>query len=210
MIAARPHSDFGIEVGLRAEHRKRAAKGYWEAFSRKLRYPLGPEAKAIAFLERVLDPSHAISAVSGAGTFLGVAGFKTPSGAFVGGGFGDLVATYGFAGAVVRGLLAGLLERECEPGTLLMDGIFVEPDARGRGVGKALLQAVERHAVASRLGHIRLDVIDTNPRARALYEREGFREKSVVSLGPLKAVFGFSRATEMTKAVSAGPNGPVV
>ena len=82
-----------------------------------------------------------------------------------------------------------------------MDGIFVEPAARGQGVGTALLNAIEVHCAHQGLRQIRLDVIDTNPRARALYERLGFAERSVLSLGPLRAVFGFSSATEMTKAI---------
>ncbi|WP_299673066.1 GNAT family N-acetyltransferase [uncultured Roseobacter sp.] len=201
MSAIHPTHSFYIENGVRPEHRTSAALGYWRAFARKLRYPLGPERKAVRFIESVLDPSHAISAVSASGDFLGVAGFKTPQGALVGGGFRDLVATYGWASATLRGGLIHTLERECADGTLLMDGIFVDPDARGQGVGKALLQAIEAHAVSLGLRKVRLDVIDTNPRARALYEREGFLENAVTRLGPLRVIFGFSSATEMTKSV---------
>ncbi|OLS50730.1 GNAT family N-acetyltransferase [Rhodovulum sulfidophilum] len=201
MHANRSSSSFRIEPGLRPEHRERAAQGYWRAFSRKLRYPLGPETKAVVFIERVLDPTHAISAVSEDGAFLGVAGYKSPDGAFIGGGFKDLAAVYGRTSAAIRGLLIGLLERNCADDTLLMDGIFVEPQARGRGVGKALLNAMEELAVRSALGRVRLDMIDTTPRARALYEREGFTEASTMSLGPLSVILGFSHATEMTKSV---------
>ncbi|MEQ5872662.1 GNAT family N-acetyltransferase [Sagittula sp. NFXS13] len=192
---------FLIESGFRAEHRHQAALGYWRAFSRKLRYPFGPEGKAVSFIEGVLDPTHAISAVSNEGQFLGMVGFKTPNGALVGGGLGDLARTYGWIGATWRGLLINILERDCSDRSLLMDGIFVEPEARGRGVGTALLHAVERHAASMQLQRIRLDVIDTNSRARVLYEREGFAPLSVLSLGPLKPIFGFSSATQMTKSI---------
>ena len=192
---------FLIEGGFRAEHRLQAARGYWRAFSRKLRYPLGPKGKAVSFIEGTLDPTHAISAVSNEGQFLGMAGFKTPNGTLVGGGLGDLARTYGWIGAAWRGLLLHMLERDCSDGSLLMDGIFVEPEARGRGVGTALLHAVERHAASMGLKSIRLDVIDTNSRARALYEREGFAPQSVLSLGPLNPIFGFSSATQMTKSI---------
>lgn len=195
--------DFEVVPGLRSEHLHSAAAGYWNAFSRKLRYPLGPERRAIAFLERVIDPRFAISAVSATGDFLGVAGFKTPDGAFVGGEFSDLAAVYGWFGALPRGLVVSLLERPCEPGVLLMDGIFVSPEARGLGVGRALLVAVQQAASKDGLQNVRLDVIDTNPRARALYEREGFVAGSVRSLGVLGPVFGFSNATEMTKPITA-------
>lgn len=193
---------FIVESGLPPEYRRQAAHGYWRAFSRKLRYPLGPEEKALSFLESVLDPSHAISARSKDGQFLGMAGFKTAKGALVGGGIGDLARAYGWIGAALRGPLIHILERDCADGTLLMDGIFVEPRARGQGVGTALLHAVEAHAASMKLQRIRLDVIDTNPRARALYEREGFSARSVVSLGLLKPIFGFSSATQMTKPIA--------
>ena len=192
---------FMIEPGFRPAHHAAVATGYWEAFSRKLRYPLGPKHKAVAFIAATLDPRHAISAVAPDGRFLGVAGFKTPQGAFVGGGLRDLAKTYGWLSGLARGALLGLLERTCAPGTLLMDGIFVHPDARGLGVGSALLDAIERHAAAQGLRQVRLDVIDSNPRARALYDRRGFTAVSSASLGMLEPVFGFRSATTMVKTI---------
>lgn len=194
-------SEFSIEPGLRPDHRSEAAAGYWEAFSRKLRYPLGPQEKAVAFIEKALDPRHAISAVAADGRFLGVAGFKTPEGAFVGGGLRDLAKTYGWLSGLARALPLGILERKCEPGALLMDGIFVRPAARGLGVGSALLDAIERHAAVQGLKQVRLDVIDANPRAKALYTRRGFAVVSSASLGLLEPFFGFRSATTMVKAV---------
>ncbi|MEO3428182.1 GNAT family N-acetyltransferase [Pelagibius sp. CAU 1746] len=192
-------SRFRIEAGLRPEHREQAVAGYWEAFSRKLRYPLGPRDKATAFIRQVMDPDYAVSAVSSDNRFLGAAGFKTPSGAFVGGSFASMVKAYGILGGLVRAALAGALERSCDENTLLMDGIFVEARARGLGIGTALLAAIERHAAASGLSRVRLDVIDGNPRARALYERQGFKAQSTSSAGILRPVFGFGHATTMLK-----------
>ena len=201
MNATAGNSGIVIEAGLRPEHRKAAAAGYWEAFSRKLKWPLGPETKALDFLHANLNPSHAISAVSDKGEFLGVAGFKTPGGAFVGGDFAALAKVYGASGALWRGVLISLLERPCEASTLLMDGIFVRPEARGMGAGSRLLAAIESHAAAHGLRRVRLDVIDTNPRARALYERHGFTSKVETSIGILKHIFGFSTTMTMIKDV---------
>ncbi|WP_414896510.1 hypothetical protein [Rhodovulum sp. YEN HP10] len=100
MSADRPFRSFRIQHGLRPEHRDCAAQGYWHAVSRKLRYPLGPKTRLVAFIEPVPDPPHAISAVSAEGGFPGVAGHSSPEGAFVSGGFQDLAAVYGRATAV--------------------------------------------------------------------------------------------------------------
>lgn len=48
------------------------------------------------------------------------------------------------------------------------------PRPRGRGVGTALIDTLCREAARRGYQAIRLEVIDANPRARALYEREGF------------------------------------
>lgn len=197
-----------IEPGIRPHHLEQAALGYWQAFAQKLAWPLGPQAKALDFLKCNLNPSHAISAISPEGDFLGVAGFKTKNGAFVGGDFDALAKTYGTLSAVWRGLLISVLERECEPKTLLMDGVFVAPKSRGLGVGSQLLDAIVDHARAQGLDRVRLDVIDTNPRARALYERKGFVASGEQKMGLLKPVFGFSSATTLVKPVPAEQTKP--
>ncbi|MEM8571320.1 MAG: GNAT family N-acetyltransferase [Pseudomonadota bacterium] len=197
--AASNAPEIWIEAGLRPEHRAAAASGYWEAFARKLRYPLGPREKAVRFIERVLDPSHSISAVALNGDFLGVAGFKTPQGEFVGGNFADLRAVYGRLGAIGRVALVSVLERDCEDGTLLMDGIFVDAKARGFGVGTKLLSALQKRARDEGFKRLRLDVIDTNPRARALYEREGFMPRDSSLTGLLRPIYGFASSTTMMK-----------
>lgn len=53
--------------------------------------------------------------------------------------------------------------------------LSVNPDARGRGVGKALLDAVAGHARSLGCGKVTLEVRDDNPAAR-LYRREGFTD----------------------------------
>ncbi len=190
-------SAFRITKGFTDDERETVAALYWEAFGRKLGVGLGPDAKALQFLARVCDPDYALCARNEDGTLLGVAGFKTSDGALVGGGFDDLRAVYGFFSALWRAVLLSLVERALEPQSLLMDGIFVTAEARGLGIGTALLNAIKDEAGAQNCADVRLDVIDTNPRARTLYEREGFEAGKVQTLGPLKHIFGFSSATEM-------------
>lgn len=53
--------------------------------------------------------------------------------------------------------------------------LSVVPWARGRGAGKALLEAVAQHARGLGCGKVTLEVRDDNPAAR-LYRREGFTD----------------------------------
>ncbi|MEM7613494.1 MAG: GNAT family N-acetyltransferase [Pseudomonadota bacterium] len=182
--------------GFRPDQRGTATALFWEAFRGKLAPILRPEDKALRFLNRVADPSHTISATSG-DTLLGIAGYKTTQGAFIGGELSDLTAIYGRLGGLWRGLALTVLERNVAAGTLLMDGIMVGKDARGQGVGTALLDAIKAKARTLGCTSVRLDVIDTNPRARALYERQGFVAEGSTNLGPLRHIFGFRTATTM-------------
>ena len=63
------------------------------------------------------------------------------------------------------------------PGIYLED-LFVEPAFRGRGIGKALLQAVARLAVQRGCGRFEWSVLDWNTPAIRFYEALGARPMS--------------------------------
>ncbi|WP_253284747.1 MULTISPECIES: GNAT family N-acetyltransferase [unclassified Ruegeria] len=191
-----------ISSGFADHERAQAAALFWQAFSAKLHKVMGPDEKGLAFFEIALNPNFALVARDDAGHMLGLAGFKTRDGGLAGGRMSDLAGTYGWFGAVWRACILSLLERELKPGVFQMDGIFVAADARGRGVGTALLNAIKQEARDQGMSEVQLDVIDTNPRARALYEREGFRPVGEEKIGPLKYLFGFSSATKMSWPVA--------
>ena len=174
---------------------------YWQAFGGKLGRVMGPEPRALAYLLRVLRADHCICALSDSGDLLGIAGFKSPQGSFASGEPEDLRAIYGHVGAAWRSSLLRLLQTDIDNDRFLVDGICVARDQRGRGVGTALVAALMAEAVARGYPAIRLEVIDTNIRARALYERLGFSAWRSETLGPLRHVFGFSRAVTMVRSL---------
>ena len=189
--------DFTTSIGFSDAERPVVAALYWEAFAAKLHYVLGPAPKAAKFLVAHLNPKFAIVARGHDGEILGVAGFKTSEGALIGGGMRDLADVYGWVSALWRGPLLALVERDLADDILLMDGICVAAPARGIGLGSALLGAIKGAAQDRGLSAVRLDVIDTNPRARALYERHGFEAVGNEDLGPFRWVFGFKSSTKM-------------
>ncbi|NVO57916.1 GNAT family N-acetyltransferase [Rhodobacteraceae bacterium B1Z28] len=163
---------------------------------------MGPDEKGLEFFELALNPDFALVARDPAGRMLGLAGFKTQDGGLAGGSMSDLARVYGWFGAVWRGLVLSVLERDLQPGVFQMDGIFVQAEARGQGIGTTLLSAIKAEAQRMSMTQVQLDVIDTNPRARALYEREGFRPVKQEQTGPFKHLFGFNSATKMSWAVT--------
>ena len=190
------HIAFGLPAAMRAD----AVRLFWQAFGGKLGTVIGPEARALRFLDQAMRADQAIIAVED-GRLLGLVGFKTPQGSFAGGAMTDLRAVYGWLGAAWRAGLLELLNREVDNERFLLDGICVAVEARSRGIGAQLLAALEAEAVRRGYVAVRLDVIGENWRARALYERQGFVVVHRQNLGLLRHVFGFSSSLTMVKPV---------
>ncbi len=188
-----------ISKGLPEDLRSDAAQLYWQAFGGKLGRVMGPDAKALRYLNRVIVAEFALLAQDSEGKLLGVAGFKTPEGSFAGGSWGDLWAVYGVFGMIWRGTLLAMLSRDVDNDRFLIDGICVAASARSKGVGSALLSALENEARTRGYTYVRLDVVDSNWRAKALYHRMGFNIVKTDRLGLLRYAFGFNAAFTMVK-----------
>ena len=190
-----------IRHGLPEHLRPDAAALYWQAFGGKLGRVMGPNQRALRFLQRVIRADHCLVALDAEGQLLGLAGFKTPAGSFAGGTTGDLRAIYGWSGLLWRLPLLALLSREVDNDRFLLDGICVAPAARGLGIGSALMTAIEAEAQSRGYAYVRLDVVDSNWRAKALYERLGYLAIKTDHLGLLRHAFGFDAAVTMVKPV---------
>lgn len=190
-----------IEGGLPDHLRDEAADLYWAAFGEKLGRVLGPERLALVFFARVMRADHCLTAYDREGRLVGLAGFKTERGTFAGGTEQDLRAVYGTFGGRWRAMVLRLLGSESDQARFLLDGLCVRPDCRGQGVGSALLQAFMAEGRARGFGAVRLDVVDTNWRARALYERQGFVVDRTSAIGPLRLIFRFNAAHSMVRPI---------
>ncbi len=81
--------------------------------------------------------------------------------------------------------------------------MWVAPEARGRGIGAALVGQVVAWARGRRLRRLFLDVGVHNPAARRLYERQGF--VATGSTGALSSPREHVRELEMALELRAGP-----
>ncbi|MDD8023935.1 MAG: GNAT family N-acetyltransferase [Paracoccaceae bacterium] len=190
-----------IGHGLRPEHRTAAALLYWQAFGGKLGRVMGPEPKALRFIERVMSERHVITAFDATGQLLGVIGYRTHGGSFVGGDRHDLAAVYGRVGAAWRNACLAVLASDQEARVMIVDGLAVSATARGMGVGAALIEALCREAQARGYRELRLDVVGENLRARALYERLGFQVQRRSDSRLTALIFGFHTAFVMARTL---------
>ncbi|WP_316013774.1 GNAT family N-acetyltransferase [Roseobacter sp. HKCCA0434] len=191
-------SGISVTRGFAEEERAVMAELYLEAFGDKLGRLLGRGARARRFLAASLDPDFALVARLD-GTALGLAGFRCEGGGLTDGFARELPRHYGPFGGWWRGSVLAALESREPSDKLYVDGIAVAEAARGCGLGRRLLDALAQEAGKRGKRAVVLDVIDSNIRARALYEREGYRVSGRHDLGPLRHVFGFRRAVQMRR-----------
>jgi GNAT superfamily N-acetyltransferase len=87
-----------------------------------------------------------------------------------GGGSVDLLAV---DGGRALGMTSARIEER--PGTAHLLGMWVAPEARGRGVGRRLIDAIVEWAREREIHELGLWVTDANDPAHALYGNSGFR-----------------------------------
>jgi ribosomal protein S18 acetylase RimI-like enzyme len=134
-----------------------------------------PDAeKRRAVISEGLDGDHLIVATIG-DELAGLAALCTRDDPYAGGSLSDESITWamlrrhlGTLGAVRAALVLPAFGHKPQADELYLEDIAVAGAARGRGIGSKLLAEVE--IIARELGkaRVRLQVIDTNPRARAL------------------------------------------
>ena len=106
----------------------------------------------------------------------------------------DLLGWFGAMWAVWGNRLA---DHRPEADEVYVDGIAVSADARGLGIGTRLLDETTAIARANGKAFVRLDVIDTTPRAQALYERVGYKVTKVQSFRFKERWVGFGGMISM-------------
>ncbi len=195
-----------IQRGL-PEHLLRAGVILFdEAFGEKLRIALPDKEKRLDFMDRVFVADHAVVARRG-DELSGMLGLSSGSGRYRGGlldvpwdprPYRDLLGLRGSIRAVL-----GLRLAEHHPAVdeLYVDGVAVAPADRGEGIGTRLLHEAVSVAREDGLRWLRLHVVDTNPRAQALYERLGFRVTGVEKTRPLERWLGYDAIISMEMPV---------
>lgn len=200
-----PPAGLQITRGLTSPRQlSEAAQVFYGAFDLKLEHLIlfsRTREQSLRLLERGLCPENAFFALS-EGRVLGLAGLEEPGGrSFLDFSPDALQEEFGGLGALWRRawLAAGHLYLRPRAGELRIDSLAVAETARGLGIGTCLLERVFEYARLSAFRAVTLEVIDTNPRARALYERHGFAGYKEERYGPITARAGLGGAIYMRK-----------
>lgn len=190
-------SNIIYQIGLPAKFRSSAVRLYDEAFGKKFSVAVRSDKNRLHLLSDCFILEYAIVAIS-ENKLIGIAGFHAPSGSLTGGiTYSELLLQLGYIKGNWAALIFSLYERKPAPGELIMDGIAVQADDRGKGVGSRLLEEIAKYAKKHKFNRVRLDVIDINEKAKKLYERKGFEVVKTEYFPYLRWLLGFSGSTTM-------------
>lgn len=186
-----------IRKGWDTRDSSAVAELYEEAFGRKFAAAISDRQKRVEILSKSFVPDFSY-AVYVDDKIAGLAGFQTRDGSLTGGlGLSGLIRELGLVKGVWAGLVLALLERQPKSGELVMGGIVVDTQYRSCGLGSRLLDVIVAYAADNGFHSVRLDVINSNPRARKLYEAKGFVTIKEEYFPYLKWLIGFSGSATM-------------
>ena len=194
-----PANSIVLQCGLPDAQRERAAAIYLDAFGSKYRLLLS-RSQGLTLFPRLFVADNTIVALED-GRLVGLAGLDHAGRRFVGWDWPAYRETFGLLGGAWRAFWVQVDVHPHPADELLLETLAVDPARRDQGIGTALLQAVYAFAQAHAYRAVRLGVVDTNPRARALYEREGFVAKYTLHLPGMRFLAGFGATTTMIRPV---------
>jgi ribosomal protein S18 acetylase RimI-like enzyme len=171
---------------------------YYDALKEKLVPVFGPRGNGIAFLSGCLNREKCLVAFAKE-ELVGILGLQDEKGGFLQPSLSKIIKRFGLVSGLYRFGLLVLLEHKIEPGELYLDGVAVLDTQRKKGIGSRLISEFEKIGREKGYDRVTLEVIDTNPRAKALYERLGYKTVRTHAVWPFTRVFGFSSADVMTK-----------
>jgi GNAT superfamily N-acetyltransferase len=190
-----------IQRGLLERYRSRAAELCYEAFRSKFEPILGSAEHGIAILARDLAPELVIAASIG-DRLVGLVGLECDEGYFFNPRWATFAREFGWIGGLLRCMLFTPFVRHRREGDLTVGALAVDPTMRRKGVGTRLMEAVFDWARERGFRSMSLEVVDTNPDARRLYERLGFAPIKTQELPYPFRRLGFSAVTTMAKELS--------
>jgi ribosomal protein S18 acetylase RimI-like enzyme len=173
---------------------------YYNSFEQKIRPLLQPKEKAIRLSSHAINPNRIYYALKN-GKAVGIIGLQYDDLDFLSYRFDFIRKYYSFFKSIYLYFILNIMKTKLDAYTIRIDSVAVDDQYRGQGIGKILINKVVEIAKNRGFKEIILEVVNTNPRAKKLYEKMGFKEKKHIKFYFLTRAFGFSSAYVMSMKV---------
>jgi ribosomal protein S18 acetylase RimI-like enzyme len=169
----------------------RAVEIFYDAFEQKIRALIKPKEKAIAIYNRSLKDGQVFYAMQ-RGNVVGLIGLHYKNKPFLEIKYSDLRKYFNPLRSYFIYRIYKLTSPKIKDDVLRIDSIAVDKYYRSQGIGTQLINKVFGFAKDKGFKEVTLEVINTNPKAKELYERLGFIKKKTVRYYFLARSAGFS------------------
>lgn len=187
-----------LRFGVPENQKLKVASIIYDAFGSKFNKFYGNKNKVVEYISKSLRNDRTIISLKN-GMTVGFVGLEHNKKSFIEPDLKQTFHIFGLASPVAI-LITKLfvLANKTKPQEMHLESIAVSKTERGKGIGSKLLQFVLNHARSKGFSQIKLEVVNTNPRARQLYESFGFEEVKVNKIPyPLSFLMGFENIIEM-------------
>jgi ribosomal protein S18 acetylase RimI-like enzyme len=164
---------------------------YLKVFSEKLVPILGTDNRVFEMLTSNIATDKCIVAICNS-KVVGIMGIQTNDGGFLKLSLKTMIKIYGLFGGVFRMCSLLMFYHSTAADELYIDGVAVVDEMRSKGIGSHFFHLLEKKALQMGVRSISLEVIDSNPRAKILYECLGFVTTKIEAIWPLNLFFKFS------------------
>lgn len=186
-----------IHFGAPKDQRRKIAKIYYEAFQDKLGVIFGNKRKAETLFSTSLCDERILVAYKD-GVAVGFAGLQYQGKKFMEPSLTQVVRIYGLETIRVLLFFFFSIFNNPKPNQLYLEILAVSKDQQNKGIGTKLIQSTIEHARSKKIPQIKLEVVNTNPKAKKLYQRIGFRKAKDHKIPyPFNTLVGFRIITEM-------------
>jgi ribosomal protein S18 acetylase RimI-like enzyme len=164
---------------------------FYYAFKRKIRTLIKSEKKAKAIYKKAINHDRVLYTLVG-DKVVGVIGLHYGGRNFMEFKYNDLRQQFNPFTSFFIWFFYKIVSPRATDDVLRIDSVAVDKNSRSMGIGTALIKKVFEMAREKKFNEVILEVVDTNPRAKELYERLGFKEKKLVKYYFLAKPAGFS------------------
>lgn len=164
---------------------------FYLAFKKKLRALIKSKEKTIAIYKKSINYDRVLYALKDE-KVVGIVGLHYDNKNFAKIRYEEVRKHFNFFSGYFIYLFYKIATPKIKDDVLRIDSIAVGEDFRGRGVGSMLIDEVLKFAKKKKFKEVILEVVDTNPRAKKLYENIGFKEKKLIKYCFLTKPAGYS------------------
>jgi ribosomal protein S18 acetylase RimI-like enzyme len=189
-------TEIKIIEGLPEHLYHQTAEIIYEAFGRKINCIIRPKDKAILILERSINPELGFFAIS-KGKVIGFLGIHYLNNEFLKMNFSNINKEFNFLKSFFIWFLFRIDSPNLKKEEIRINYLAVEKSIRGSGIGTKLTKKFLDYAKKQGFKTARLEVVNTNPRAKKLYEKIGFSVKKIKKYYFLTRRAGFSEEAIM-------------